>query len=109
MMSLWINLRLCALFLCAAFGVALAAEPDLAAIGVRYRRSCAVCHGAKGHGADHLVPALISPSLTVPVFGGQPALGTWQSIVLVDLNVDNPERQVILSFIGGQATEDRRG
>ena len=56
-------------------------------------------HGATGHGADHVVPALISPSLTVPVIDGQPALGTWQSIVLVDLNVDNPERHVLLSFI----------
>jgi secondary thiamine-phosphate synthase enzyme len=56
-------------------------------------------HGATGHGADHLVPALISPSLTLPVIDGQPALGTWQSIVLVDLNVDNPERHVLLSFI----------
>jgi secondary thiamine-phosphate synthase enzyme len=56
-------------------------------------------HGATGHGADHLVPALISPSLTLPVIAGRPALGTWQSIVLVDLNVDNPERQVRLSFI----------
>jgi putative heme-binding domain-containing protein len=50
MMSLGINRGLCVLVLCAAFGVASAAEPDLAAIGVRYRRSCAVCHGAKGHG-----------------------------------------------------------
>ena len=58
-------------------------------------------HGATGHGADHLVPALISPSLTVPVVGGQLALGTWQSVVLVDLNVDNPVRQVRLSFIAG--------
>lgn len=56
-------------------------------------------HGATGHGADHLVPALVSPSLTLPVIDGQPALGTWQSIVLVDLNVDNPERHVLLSFI----------
>ena len=52
-------------------------------------------HGATGHGADHLVPALVSPS----VIDGQPALETWQSIVLVDLNVDNPERHVLLSFI----------
>jgi secondary thiamine-phosphate synthase enzyme len=56
-------------------------------------------HGATGHGADHLVPALISPSLTLPVIDGQPALGTWQSVLLVDLNVDNPERHVLLSFI----------
>lgn len=58
-------------------------------------------HGAPGHGADHLVPALISPSLVVPVIEGRPALGVWQSIVLVDLNTDNPERQVRLTFIPG--------
>src|SRR5258708_7801382 len=49
-------------------------------------------HGAKGHGADHLIPALVSPSLTVPVTHGKLELGTWQRIVLVDLNVDNPKR-----------------
>jgi secondary thiamine-phosphate synthase enzyme len=56
-------------------------------------------HGSRGHGADHLLPALVSPSVTVPVLGGRPALGTWQSLVLVDLNVDNPRRRVRLSFI----------
>jgi len=58
-------------------------------------------HGSVGHGADHLLPAIIAPSLTVPVLGGRPALGTWQSIVLVDTNVDNPERRVRLSFVSG--------
>ena len=58
-------------------------------------------HGARGHGADHVLPAFISPSLVIPVLGGRPALGTWQSIVLVDLNVDNPVRQVRLSFLAG--------
>lgn len=57
-------------------------------------------HGAPGHGADHLLPALVSPSVDVPVLGGHPALGTWQSIVLVDLNADNPHRRVRLSFVG---------
>jgi secondary thiamine-phosphate synthase enzyme len=56
-------------------------------------------HGATGHGADHLLPVLVSPSLVLPVLGGRPALGTWQSVVLVDLNVDNPRRQVRLSFV----------
>ncbi len=56
-------------------------------------------HGSPGHGADHLLPALISPSLVLPVEEGQPALGTWQSVVLVDLNVDNPTRRVRLSFL----------
>ncbi len=58
-------------------------------------------HGAPGHGADHVMPAFVSPSLTVPVVGGHLALGTWQSIVLVDPNVDNPTRQVRFSFVGG--------
>jgi secondary thiamine-phosphate synthase enzyme len=58
-------------------------------------------HGAPGHGADHVLPALVSPSLVVPVGGGSPLLGTWQRIVLVDLNVDNPRRQVRCSFVAG--------
>ncbi|HET6836160.1 MAG TPA: secondary thiamine-phosphate synthase enzyme YjbQ [Acidimicrobiales bacterium] len=58
-------------------------------------------HGSAGHGADHLLPAIIAPSITVPVLGGRPALGTWQSIVLVDTNGDNPERRVRLSFLAG--------
>ncbi len=56
-------------------------------------------HGSPGHGADHVVPALVSPSVTLPVIGGRVALGTWQSLVLVDLNVDNPSRRVRLSFL----------
>jgi secondary thiamine-phosphate synthase enzyme len=62
---------------------------------VRYRHR----HGAAGHGADHLLPALISPSLTIPVLGGRMQLGTWQSLVLVDTNKDNRRRQVRLSFL----------
>jgi len=58
-------------------------------------------HGSPGHGADHVLPALVAPSLTVPVVGGRPALGTWQSIVVVDTNADNPERTVRLSFLQG--------
>ena len=61
----------------------------------RYHHS----HGSPGHGADHVLPALISPSVTVPVQDGEPLLGTWQSVVLVDLNRDNPQRKVRLSFI----------
>lgn len=56
-------------------------------------------HGTPGHGRDHVVPAFIAPSITVPVLDGRPALGTWQSIVLVDTNVDNPSRRIRLSFI----------
>ena len=62
----------------------------------RYRHR----HGATGHGADHVLPAIISPSLVIPVDDGHPALGTWQRVVLVDFNADNPERRVRLSFIG---------
>ena len=58
-------------------------------------------HGATGHGADHLLPAIVSPSVTIPVAAGIPQLGQWQSVVLVDLNVDNPHRRVRLSFLGG--------
>lgn len=58
-------------------------------------------HGAAGHGADHVLPAFVASSITVPVIGGTPALGTWQSIVLVDPNGDNPVRSVRLSFISG--------
>jgi secondary thiamine-phosphate synthase enzyme len=58
-------------------------------------------HGAPGHGADHVLPALVSPSLVLPVSAGRPLLGTWQSVVLVDLNVDNPRRQVRVSFLSG--------
>ncbi|MGH8914038.1 MAG: secondary thiamine-phosphate synthase enzyme YjbQ [Acidimicrobiia bacterium] len=58
-------------------------------------------HGSPGHGRDHVVPALVSPSVTIPVIGGRPALGTWQSVVLVDTNVDNHTRKVRLSFVEG--------
>ncbi|MTV26562.1 YjbQ family protein [Nitriliruptoraceae bacterium ZYF776] len=58
-------------------------------------------HGSPGHGADHVLPALISPSLSVPVDDGRLALGTWQSIVVVDTNTDNPERTLRLSFLRG--------
>ena len=56
-------------------------------------------HGTPGHGADHLLPAFISPTLTLPVFGGRVSLGTWQSIALVDPNVDNPHREIVLAFL----------
>ena len=58
-------------------------------------------HGSPGHGRDHVLPALIAPSITVPVLQGRMQLGTWQSIVFVDPNVDNPRRQVRLSFLAG--------
>lgn len=58
-------------------------------------------HGTPGHGRDHVLPAFISPSVTIPVSDGAPTLGTWQSVVLVDTNVDNPSRRVRLSFLEG--------
>lgn len=77
-------------------------EPDLAAAlerllprDDRYRHR----HGSPGHGADHLLPVLVSPSLVVPVEGGRPLVGTWQSVVLVDLNADNRRRHVRLTFV----------
>ena len=77
-------------------------EPDLAAAlerllprDDRYGHA----HGSAGHGADHLLPAIVSPSVTLPVLQGRVAFGTWQSLVLVDLNVDNPQRRVRFSFV----------
>jgi secondary thiamine-phosphate synthase enzyme len=77
-------------------------ERDLAAtidrlwpLDVRYAHQ----HGSPGHGRDHVLPAFVSPSIVLPVVDGAPALGTWQSVVLVDSNVDNPRRTVRLSFL----------
>jgi secondary thiamine-phosphate synthase enzyme len=58
-------------------------------------------HGSAGHGRDHVLPAFIAPSITVPVLGGQMQLGTWQSVCLVDTNIDNAVRTVRLSFLAG--------
>ncbi|HTQ17555.1 secondary thiamine-phosphate synthase enzyme YjbQ [Mycobacterium sp.] len=63
----------------------------------RYRHA----HGSSGHGADHVLPAIVAPSVMVPVSAGELLLGTWQSVVLVDLNRDNPRRTVRLSFLEG--------
>jgi len=57
-------------------------------------------HGSRGHGRAHVLPALVPPYATLPVIGGRLALGTWQSVALIDLNVDNQDRQVRLSFLG---------
>ncbi len=73
----------------------LAALADLLPADDRWRHA----HGSAGHGRSHVMPALIPPYASIPVLAGRLALGTWQSIVLVDLNVDNPERQVRLSFL----------
>jgi secondary thiamine-phosphate synthase enzyme len=74
----------------------LAALAELLPADDRWRHA----HGARGHGRSHVMPALIPPYATIPVIDGRLALGTWQSIALVDLNVDNPDRQVRLSFLG---------
>jgi secondary thiamine-phosphate synthase enzyme len=55
-------------------------------------------HGSRGHGRSHVLPAFLPPYATIPVVNGRLALGTWQSIALVDLNVDNHVRQIRLSF-----------
>ncbi|MGB9376134.1 MAG: secondary thiamine-phosphate synthase enzyme YjbQ [Mycobacteriales bacterium] len=75
----------------------LAALDDLLPADGRWKHR----HGTAGHGRSHVMPALIPPYASVPVLGGALALGTWQSIVLVDLNVDNEERQVRLSYLAG--------
>jgi len=58
-------------------------------------------HGSVGHGGDHLLPAFVSPSLVLPVANGRIALGTWQSVVIVDPNRENRVRTVRLSFLAG--------
>ena len=63
----------------------------------RYRHR----HGSRGHGGDHVLPVFVSPSLSLPVVGGRPALGTWQSVALIDPNQDNLDRQIRLSFLPG--------
>ena len=75
----------------------LAALQDLLPADDRWRHQ----HGSPGHGRSHVLPALVPPYATVPVLDGRLALGTWQSICLVDLNVDNTQREVRLSFLPG--------
>jgi secondary thiamine-phosphate synthase enzyme len=75
----------------------LATLADLLPADDRWRHA----HGSRGHGRSHVLPALVAPYATVPVLGGRLALGTWQSIALVDVNVDNPDRRVRLSFLAG--------
>jgi secondary thiamine-phosphate synthase enzyme len=75
----------------------LAALADLLPADDRWRHR----HGTPGHGRSHVMPALVPPYATLPVLDGELALGTWQSLCLVDLNVDNPEREVRFSFLEG--------
>jgi secondary thiamine-phosphate synthase enzyme len=58
-------------------------------------------HGSRGHGRDHVLPAVVAPSLVVPVLAGEPQLGTWQRVVVVDSNGDNRTRMLRLSFVPG--------
>lgn len=74
----------------------LAALHDLLPADDRWRHR----HGSPGHGRDHVLPAVVPPHATLPVLGGSLALGTWQSVCLVDTNRDNPHRKVRLSFLG---------
>ena len=79
-------------------------EPDLADALERLLPTADIYrhrHGSLGHGRDHVLPAFVAPSVSVPVVGGRLALGVWQSIVLVDPNGDNPRRTVRLSFLAG--------
>jgi secondary thiamine-phosphate synthase enzyme len=75
----------------------LAALGDLLPADDRWKHQ----HGSPGHGRSHVMPAIVPPYATIPVDGGHLALGTWQSICLVDLNVDNPDRKVRLDFLPG--------
>ena len=75
----------------------IAALADLLPADDRWRHR----HGTPGHGRSHVMPALVPPYASVPVLDGRLALGTWQSICLVDLNVDNPDREVRFSFVAG--------
>ena len=75
----------------------LAALADLLPADERWQHR----HGSRGHGRSHVLPALVPPYAVLPVLGGALALGTWQSVALVDLNVDNPDRSVRLSFLPG--------
>jgi secondary thiamine-phosphate synthase enzyme len=73
----------------------LAALRELLPADGRWRHA----HGSPGHGRSHVLPALVPPYASIPVIAGRMALGTWQSVSIVDLNVDNPDRQVRLSFL----------
>jgi secondary thiamine-phosphate synthase enzyme len=53
------------------------------------------------HAWSHMASSILGPSLTVPVSGGKVVLGTWQSVLLVEL--DGPrERDVHVTFISSE-------
>src|ERR1700728_5187814 len=74
----------------------LAALRDLLPADDRWRHA----HGSRGHGRSHVLPAFVAPFTILPVVSGRLALGTWQAVAIVDLNADNPDRQVRLSLVG---------
>ncbi|MEW6058677.1 MAG: secondary thiamine-phosphate synthase enzyme YjbQ [Actinomycetota bacterium] len=57
--------------------------------------------GSRGHGGDHLLPVLAAPSLVLPVEDGELAIGTWQSVVVVDPNLENNRRRVKMLMLPG--------
>jgi thiamine phosphate synthase YjbQ (UPF0047 family) len=88
----------------ALIGTGSGSESDLEDAIERLRPGEDICrhrHGSRGHGRDHVLPGIVAPSVSVPVLEGRMALGTWQSICLVDTNGDNPVRSVRLSFLPG--------
>ena len=65
--------------------------------GIRYKHE-ETWHDGNGH--SHVRASTIGPSLTVPVAGGGPLLGTWQQIILVDFDNRPRERRVIVTVVG---------
>lgn len=61
-------------------------------------------HNAKwgdGNGRSHVKAALVGPSLTIPIDGGNMVCGTWQQVVLLELDVNaGRERKVVCSVTG---------
>ena len=53
-----------------------------------------------GNGHSHLQATLLGPSLTVPVAGGRPVLGTWQQVFLLECDVRPRERTVVVTVLG---------
>ena len=53
-----------------------------------------------GNGYSHLRAALLGPSLSLPVLEGRLALGTWQQIVVLDLDNRPRKRRVVIQVLG---------
>jgi secondary thiamine-phosphate synthase enzyme len=54
-----------------------------------------------GNGHSHLQATLLGPSLTVPVAGGKPVLGTWQQIFHLECDI-KPRRRTIVVTVSGE-------